>query len=368
MNWDEYNRNLLDKCKDLGIPFSACFELTPFCNFKCNMCYVRLEPEQACEQGKLLSTQQWINIAKEARALGTTTLEITGGEATTRRDFSVLYESFARMGFVINLRTNGYAITGDILDLLIRYKPARIGITLYGASNETYQRVCGVSDGFSVVTRNIIALRDAGLRVHLTMTMTKENQNDVDALNEWAAKNNLHISAYGGLFNPIRGVNRSIDHLKIRYSDEECEISDDMQFKPHEIENRSQYMNPFWMCRGFGAMFCICWDGRMTLCNGMTYVWENPLMNSVETAYHSLYKKLRKLSRPEKCGTCQYIDYCISCPTQIISETGSINQTCEEICRRARRRYKRELLISRTDNTYNADVSDLICEEGEDEK
>ena len=365
MNWDEYNRILLDKCKKLEIPFSACFELTPFCNFKCNMCYVRLEPEQAYAQGELLSTQQWIYIAEEAKKLGTTTLEITGGEATTRSDFLILYEQFIKMGFVINLRTNGYCITGAILDLLIRYKPARVGVTLYGASDETYKRVCGVSDGFSVVTRNIIAMRDAGIKVHLTMTMTKENQKDTSALNEWAAKNNLQIKAYGGLFNPIRGAKRSIDHLKIRYSDEECEISDDMQFLPHEIKDRSEYMNPFWMCRGFGAIFCISWDGRMTLCNGMTYVWENPLTSSVESAYHSLYYKLRNISRPKECGTCRYIDYCISCPTQIISETGSADQTCEEICRRARRRYKMELLADRSGDTFNEGISDLTCEEGD---
>lgn len=365
MYWDEYNKILLDKCKEQGIPFSACFELTPFCNFKCNMCYIRLEPEQAYAQGKLLSTEQWIDIAEEAKKLGTTTLEITGGEAAVRSDFPVLYEKFIKMGFVINLRTNGYYMAGDIRDLLIRYKPARVGITLYGASDSTYHKVCGVPDGFSVVTKNIIAMRDAGIRVHLTMTMTKENQNDVFALNEWAVKNNLQIRAYGGLFNPIRGAKRDIDYLKIKYTDEECEISDDMQFLPHEIQDRSKYLNPFWMCRGFGAIFCISWDGRMTLCNGMTYVWENPLTSGVENAYRNLYRKLRSISRPEKCRTCRYIDFCVSCPTQIISETGSPDQTSEEICRRARRRYKRELLVTKSGDTYNEGISDIICEEGE---
>ena len=350
MNWDEFSRRILEKCKQQEAPYSACFELTPLCNFRCNMCYVRLDSEQAKAQGGLLSTDQWIYLAHEAKKMGAIMLEVTGGEATTRSDFPVLYESFIKMGFVVNLRTNGYLISGDIFGLLKKYKPARVGVTLYGASDETYRRICGVSDGFSVVTKNVLAMRDAGLNVHLTMTISKENEKDTIALQEWADRNGLKIRAYGGLFNPNRDTKRSIEHLMIRYSDEECNITDNMKFMPHEIQDREYYMNPFWMCRGFGAVFCITWNGHMTLCNGMTKVWADPFKDTFDSAYHNLYKELRAIKRPDECKNCRYIDFCISCPTQLLSATGYLNQTCEEVCRKARRRYKRVLLQKSQDN------------------
>ena len=40
-----------------------------FCNFSCNMCYVRLDPEQAAKQGMPLTTEQWISLAEEAKRI-----------------------------------------------------------------------------------------------------------------------------------------------------------------------------------------------------------------------------------------------------------------------------------------------------------
>ena len=365
MDWAEYSRILMEKCKARGVPYGACFEMTPFCNFRCNMCFVRLDPDQARKQGRLLTTEQWIRFAEEAKKMGTTALEITGGEASTREDFPILYETFVKMGFVVNLRTNGYLMSGKILELLKKYKPLRVGISLYGASDETYKRVCGVPDGFTVVTRNILAMRDAGLNIHLTMTITKENEHDMKPLNEWAKSHNLTVRPFGGLFTPVRGAKRSIDHLRITYSEDDCEITDDMEFLPHSVPDREKYMNPFWMCRGFGAIYCISWDGRMTLCNGFTTIWKDPVKDGLEKAFHELYEDLRKLKRPKECETCEYIDFCASCPTQMVSASGSVDTACEEICRRARRKYKR-VLLKNGDNTQTTDPADYYCDEGED--
>lgn len=341
MNWEEYSAKIFSECKKREVPFYACFELTPFCNFNCNFCYIRLTREQARAQGNLLSTEQWIHLAEEAKKMGTLSLEITGGEALCREDFPILYKDFIKKGFIINLRTNGYLLNGRILELLRKYKPGRIGITLYGASDKTYQKVCGVSDGFTTVVNNILVLREQGFNIHLTMTVTKDNNNDVPAVKQWAQKNGFHIRFYGGLFTPIRGAKRSIDHLKIEniyhLLDNNCETSS----VTHTVQNRQFYMNPFWMCNGFGAMFCISWDGRMTICNSMTAVWKEPLTNGLSNAYHDLYRDLKKIQRPKKCESCQLIDYCGACPTRFLSETGSVDEVSDKICRRTQYVYNK---------------------------
>lgn len=363
MDWSEYSKSLFEKQKKAEMPFHACFELTPLCNFKCNMCYVRLSPEQAKAQGRLLDTQQWIDIAKQAKKMGTITLEVTGGEAITRRDFPVLYEAFAKMGFLVHLRTNGYLINDGILELLQRYKPKKISVTMYGASDETYQKICGISDGFSVVTRNIRKMKEAGLNVRLTMTVTKDNVEDVEKLDEWAKKQDYSITPYGALFTPIRGAKRSIDHLKIDLEGD-SDISGAAEAEQHQVSDRELLMNPFWLCRGFGAVFCISWDGRITLCNTLTQVWKEPLLNGLENAYHDLYDELKKLKRPKECASCNYIEYCAACPSFLQSATGSAEHTCDDVCRLARRKYRYFELKNKKDQEIKKEVADIYCDDG----
>lgn len=335
MDWQEYINLLVKKSKNQGIPCSACFELTPFCNFNCNMCYIHLSQEQAKQEGELLTTDQWIRIAEDAKSNGTLGIELTGGEAITRPDFKVLYETFVKMGFLITLRSNGYLISGEVFDLLKKYKPRCISITLYGGSNETYYKITGVRDGFSVVTKNVLALRDAGFNIKLSVTVTKDNIDDRDKLIKWAEENELYLGFYGGLLTPIRAAKRSIDHLKVDYGLEQY-VKDDL---PARNINYADYKHPFWMCKEYGTKYCISWDGRMTLCNCLPSIWADPLSQPFKDAFDSLYDQLEKLNRPEECAKCQYIDYCGACPAHLLSETGSLEHTCEDLCKNARVNY-----------------------------
>ena len=347
MNWYEYSQVLIEKCKKKEIPYHAGFELTPFCNFNCHMCYIHLTKDQARAQGKLLSTNQWICLAKEVKDLGTISMEITGGEAMTRTDFPFLYKSFIELGFLIVLRTNGYLIDDNILRLLTQYKPRKIMVTLYGASDDTYKKCCGIDDGFSVVSNNLLKLKNAGMNVHLSATITTENEKDIALMRKWTEENGFDLSLCGMLFTPIRGAKRSIDHLKVRLPDDAYKLSDEMKAAPRDIPNREFYMNPFWMCRTFGAKFTITWDGKMTMCNSNPSVWRDPFKGGVDQAYHDMYRELKSIRRPKECAGCKYIDLCSVCPSMLYSATGSMEQTCEEMCRMARRKYKNQFFMHR---------------------
>ncbi len=357
MEWAEYTKMIVEKCKRLGTPASATFELTPFCNFNCNMCYIHLSPEQAKAQGSLLTTEQWLRIAHEAKSLGTVGLEITGGEAVTRPDFSALYEAFIKMGYLISLRTNGYLLRGKLFELLKKYKPRCVSVTLYGGSDETYRKVCGISDGFSVVTRNIFAMREAGINLRLTMTMTKDNIKDCDILKNWAKNNGLFITFFGGLITPIRSAKRSIDHLKVDFDRNLSNTGIEPSFRI--ICDREKYMKPFWMCKGYGAKFCISWDGRMTLCNCLPSIWTDSLSQSIGDAYKSLYEELNNVSRPAECINCQYIDYCGACPVRFLSETGSHDKTIPDICRKAKTHYEISMIADKKSADSNKEELSL---------
>ena len=364
MNWTEFSHGLLEKCKKKRMPFHATFELTPFCNFQCNMCYIRLNSDQAARQGKLLTTEQWIKLADEAKAMGVISLEVTGGEAIIRPDFEMLYTYFINRGFLIILRTNGYAIDNKMLAMLSHWKPYKICVTIYGATDETYQKICGIRDGFSVVSKNILALRDAGLTVQVSATLTVDNIKEQESMRKWAADNGFQLTFAGMLLTPIQGTGRSVDHLRIKGAKEEYELNDEMKAIPREVINKDYYMNPFWMCRSYGAKFTITWDGKMTACNSNPSIWSDPINNDVAKAYNDLYQKLDNIRRPKECENCQYIDICSVCPSMLYSATGSMEKVNEEVCKYAHRKYK-DLLFAKEKYKKNEIDSMYKCDEGE---
>ena len=61
----DIKRSLSRKCAAMGIPVSGIFELTPRCNLRCRMCYVRLTPEEMAPLGQEQTTGQWLELARQ---------------------------------------------------------------------------------------------------------------------------------------------------------------------------------------------------------------------------------------------------------------------------------------------------------------
>ena len=73
-------KRLVDKANAGRIPISASFELTPICNLKCDMCYVRMGADEVRQTGRLRSKEEWLHTAEELQQAGTLFLLLTGGE------------------------------------------------------------------------------------------------------------------------------------------------------------------------------------------------------------------------------------------------------------------------------------------------
>ena len=80
---------LHQKGRRLGLPIAGNFELTARCNFNCPMCYVHMTEEQVKENGKELTAQQWLDIARAARDKGMIFVLLTGGEPLVRKHIAL---------------------------------------------------------------------------------------------------------------------------------------------------------------------------------------------------------------------------------------------------------------------------------------
>lgn len=83
-------------------------ELTYRCPLHCIFCY---NPVNYAQNRNELSTAQWIDVMRQARALGAAQLGFSGGEPLLRDDLEELIVEGHRLGYYTNLITSGVGLT-----------------------------------------------------------------------------------------------------------------------------------------------------------------------------------------------------------------------------------------------------------------
>jgi PqqA peptide cyclase len=79
-------------------------ELTYRCPLHCVFCY---NPVDYTSYGAELTTDEWLRVLREARALGATQLGFSGGEPLVRDDLEILVAEARKLGYYSNLITSG---------------------------------------------------------------------------------------------------------------------------------------------------------------------------------------------------------------------------------------------------------------------
>lgn len=88
-------------------PFWLLAELTYRCPLHCVFCY---NPTNYAKIQNELSTEEWLRVMSEARALGAAQLGFSGGEPLLRDDLEILVKHGRDLGFYTNLITSGVGL------------------------------------------------------------------------------------------------------------------------------------------------------------------------------------------------------------------------------------------------------------------
>ncbi|WP_233575841.1 pyrroloquinoline quinone biosynthesis protein PqqE [Noviherbaspirillum saxi] len=91
-----------------GTPLWLLAELTYRCPLHCVFCY---NPLDFARHEKELTTAQWFDVMRQARALGAAQLGFSGGEPLVREDLEELIGEAHRLGYYTNLITSGIGLT-----------------------------------------------------------------------------------------------------------------------------------------------------------------------------------------------------------------------------------------------------------------
>lgn len=162
-------------------PFSVLIELTPRCNMNCIHCY--LKNSHSYSEMDYKRIVELLDILYEK---GILFLTFTGGEIFTRKDFLPIYLYAKKKGFLVELFTNGYLISDEIIEILKVYPPLLVDISLYGANEDTYYKITGIKGAFDRVIGNCRKLKEAGIRVSLKTPVLNETLGQINEMQDIA--------------------------------------------------------------------------------------------------------------------------------------------------------------------------------------
>lgn len=344
---NDYLSRIADWARKNSVPLSITFELTPFCNFSCVMCYVLLTKEKAKEQGQLLNAEEWLDIACKAKELGTLYINLTGGEPFLHPEFWKIYSQLNKMGFLISILSNGSLIDENVIRKFDEYgAPYRIKLTLYGTSNETYRRTCNFDDGFAKVSKAIDLIKAKSIPLYLSSTVVKENAHDLQSIYDFAKSKNLPIQHTTTVLKSSRGSVNTTENSRFSFDD----FSDDLSLTDLEKNKFPPLKTPFAWCAGYKNSLWITWNGHLQQCSFMNKPFVR-YSGDLKSDYSCLLGKLEKIKSPDECSVCKWKIFCQRCPGILCAESGAPEKVSDSLCKTAKRLY--ELYLTKKEETLN---------------
>jgi radical SAM protein with 4Fe4S-binding SPASM domain len=337
---DRFHRQAAEK----HVPISGSLELTFRCNLRCVHCYAA-HGHKGIPGLKELSTQEVYGIFDQIAEAGCLWLLLTGGELLLRPDFLDIYTYAKKKGLIVTLFTNGTLLTPEIADYLAEWRPFSIEITLYGASQETYERVTGQPKAFERALRGIELLRERNLPLKLKTMLLTVNQHELDEMKALAEKLGLTFH-----FDPI--LNTRLDGVQIPYS-YQLPVDEVIQFELADADRSKRWpeffrelkgkipptRNAYTCSAGINA-FHIDPYGQMSLCLMARAQSFDLRQGSFKEAWENFIPSVRQRQYPEdfKCVTCDLRSMCAQCPALAELETGDAESTLEFQCKLAHAR------------------------------
>lgn len=338
---------LYQKASAAGVPFSGTFELTPVCNMDCKMCYVRLSRQAQEKIGPLADAESWLKLAQEAKDAGMLYLLLTGGEPFLHPQFRQIMEGLHQMGLLISVNSNGTMIDKDTVVWLKNCPPVRINISLYGASDETYARLCGNPMGFTQTLGAIRLLKEAGISVKLNCSLTPHNAKDLPKVVDIAKQNDLIMQVATYMFPPVRR-DGSMTGKNDRFTPEEAAYymayADYLILGPERFATQEEGVpipnDPDENCEGDGVRcragkcsFWITWQGNMTPCGMFPAEGsQNAFRLPFQTVWEQVKKHVAGIRLPAKCAGCSAKDTCRACAAMVVTESGNFEKAPQYRC------------------------------------
>ena len=224
-----------------------------------------------------------------------------------------------------------------------KFPPKIIQITVYGSSDDAYEKVTGRRI-FQTVYHNLSRLKEEKLPVKLSITPNSFMRDDVRPLLELLQKTNIPYNINANLIPPRKGTGRSTHDLTIdEYIDifrfrsilnkQDLETVDLTELPDENHHGKKRYG---FICGAGRSAFGIKYDGGLCPCLSMDEI----SVSAVALGFKEAWKQINKASichpMPEECGGCIYFDRCLPCAA--MHKNAPVSGQCDpRICERTKK-------------------------------
>lgn len=127
-------------------------------------------------------------------------VQLTGGEPTIDHLFPEVYTLAWDLGMMVSILSNGSRLhRPQILELLTGRRPYRITISVYGATEESYDGLTRRRGSFRLFSRGLAAACEARLPISLSLVITRHNDHEVGAMRALADRYGLPYAEYSNM-------------------------------------------------------------------------------------------------------------------------------------------------------------------------
>lgn len=156
-------------------------ELTYRCPLQCPYCS---NPVDFALRQDELSTEQWIEVFRQARELGAAQIGFSGGEPLVRQDLPELVKAARDMGFYTNLITSGIGLTEEKIDQLSEAGLDHIQVSFQAADEEVNNMLAGSKKAFAHKLAMARAVKAKGYPMVLNFVTHRHNIDRIDRIIE----------------------------------------------------------------------------------------------------------------------------------------------------------------------------------------
>ena len=192
----------------------ASWEINKGCNFSCEHCYLEQRPFAG------LPLADKLRLVDMLAAMGVLWFQITGGEPLIDPDFPPAYQRAHDAGMMLEILTNGSRLARpELIHLFTTARPHKITVSMYGANAETADALTQTRGAFKNTYRGLLAARDAGLPVEVTIIITKHNVADLAAMRALIDDMGFARNEYGSISPTYTGKGTTLQTQAPGYLD-----------------------------------------------------------------------------------------------------------------------------------------------------
>jgi len=341
-----FGEQMYERVGQQRIPLNASVELTMRCNLRCKHCYIPLS-QRAGTGKKELSLNEFKGYFDEFADAGTLWLLLTGGEPLLRPDFLEIYDAAKRNGFIISLFTNGTLLNDRVVSHLAEYRPFSIEISIYGATQETYERVTGIPGSFKRCMQGIEMILEHGLPLKVKSAIMTLNQHELAQMKQLSENLGLKFN-YDPVISP--GIDGDLTPLNYRFPVETItaiDAMDDDRAREWRVLYGSELdlgdrAGKLFICGAGRTGFHMDAYGRVSLCISAREPGYDLRIGSFSQAWGEFFPEVLAMAytREIECEGCSLRSVCSNCPALAYIEVGDLQGLVPFLCELTHQREK----------------------------